>query len=193
VFAEEDLEASIERLKSARLAMAAFRVDTQIFDPEADVQGQMGLLNTLQIQLAEALIARGLLTGEAPASDPRILRLTRRIDVIEAQINSERSKFGVISTNGDQDFASLLSEYEALTIDLEFAQQSYLATLAAYDSARAESQRKSRYLAPFLEPTLPESAIYPKRLTVFGLVALFSGLCWALFALFYYSARDRRS
>lgn len=193
VFAEEDLEAAIERLKGARLAMAGFRVDTQVFDPAADVQGQMGLLNTLQIQLAEALISRGLLIGEAPENDPRILRLTRRIEVIEAQIHSERSKFGVVSTNGDQDFASLLSEYEALTIDLEFAQQSYLAALSAYDVARAESQRKSRYLAPFLEPTMPESAIYPKRLTVVGLMALFTSLFWCLFALFYYSARDRRS
>ena len=56
-FAEAEVERAVERLKGAREAMTGFRSRTQIVDPSADLQGQMGLLSTLEQQLAEALKA----------------------------------------------------------------------------------------------------------------------------------------
>ena len=192
-FAEDDLANALNRLKGARSAMAEFRARTQIFDPDANVEGQIGLLNTLQAQLAEALIDRGLLLGSVPDGDPRLKRLNRRIEVIEDEIGRNRSQFGATSQSvKDEEFAKLISEYEALTVDLEFAQQSYLTSLASFDAAHSDAARKSRYIAPYLAPTKPESAEYPRRVTTVLLVGVFSFLTWALVSLFYYAARDRR-
>jgi len=55
-YASEDLDLAVERLKQAREALTAFRISSEIVDPTADVQGQMGLLSTLQVQQADALI-----------------------------------------------------------------------------------------------------------------------------------------
>ncbi len=60
----EDLDLALERLKAAREALTAFRLANQIVDPNADIQGQMGLLNTLQAQQAEALIEFDLLRAD---------------------------------------------------------------------------------------------------------------------------------
>ncbi|MGB0440665.1 MAG: sugar transporter, partial [Paracoccaceae bacterium] len=50
-YAKQELDQAVVRLKQARAALTSFRNETQIVDPTADIQGQMGLLNSLQAQL----------------------------------------------------------------------------------------------------------------------------------------------
>jgi capsular polysaccharide transport system permease protein len=193
-FAQEELDRAVERLKVARERMTEFRSRTQIVDPTADIAGQMGLLSTLQTQLAEAYIQIDLLRGSTVESDPRIPQAEARIEVIENRIAEERAKLGVgggVDPDGEG-FATLVSEYERLQVDREFAEQAYVAALAAYDTALAEARRQSRYLAPYVRPTLAESSQFPERLTLLALVALFLTTGWAIAVLIYYSLRDRR-
>lgn len=193
-FAQAELDRAVERLKAAREAVQAFRSRTQIVDPSADLQGQMGLLSTLEAQLAAALIDADLLRESTRESDPRIRQAERRIAVIEARIADERRKLGVGgATDGTtNDYATLLSEFERLAVDREFAEQAYTAALAAYDSALAEARRKSRYLAAYIKPTLAQSSQYPEREVFLGVTAFFLLTAWAIGVLVFYSLRDRR-
>jgi capsular polysaccharide transport system permease protein len=193
-YASADLEQAVERLKAAREATTAFRNRTQIVDPRADIQGQVGLVNTLQAQLAEALIELDLLRETARDNDPRIAQAERRIDVIGRRITAERRKFGAgaAADEDEEDYASLVAEFERLAVDLEFAEQAYRSALSAYDGALAEAQRQSRYLAAHITPTRAESARFPQRWVLLGLVAFFLTLAWSIMALIYYSIRDRR-
>lgn len=193
-YSREDRDEAVTRLKEAREAMTGFRNRTQIVDPAASVQNQMGLLLSLQTQLAETLIARATLKDTAPPDDPRILQADRRIEVIRQQIEEERKNLGLGSNvAGDSGaFADLVGEYERLAVDLQFAEQSYTAAMAAYDAAVAESRRQTRYLAAHVAPTLPESSEEPRRLMLLALVWFFSFLAWGVVVLVYYSLRDRR-
>jgi capsular polysaccharide transport system permease protein len=192
-FARQEVERAVERLKIARENLTAFRSRTQIVDPTADLQGQMGLLSTLEAQLAEALIDADLLRESTRESDPRITQADRRIAVIETRIQGERRKLGVgRGGGGGEDYATLLSEYERLAVDREFAEQAYTAALATYDQAQAEARRKSRYLAAYIKPTLAQSSQYPKRLVLLGLAGFFLVAGWAIAVLIFYSVRDRR-
>jgi len=192
-YAREQLNVTIEQLKKAREATTAFRSRTQIVDPSADIQGQMGLLNTLQAQLASAYIDLDLLRGTTRDGDPRLAPAQSRIDVIQVRIDEERKKFGAGGKGpGGEDYATLVAEFERLSVDREFAEASYKAALSAYDVALAEAQRKSRYLAAHVGPTLAESAQYPQREILMLVVALFLLLSWSVLSLVYYSIRDRR-
>jgi len=190
-YAQDDLNVAVARLKTARQNVARFRNENQIVDPTIDIQGQMGLLNTLQQQLAEAVIEQDLLRETAGENDPRIEQTGRRIAVIEARITEERKKFGVSDAGGEA-YSTLITEYEGLSVEREFAEQAYLSALGAFDIARAEAHRQSRYLAAYVEPTLAETSIYPKRLTISGLVTVFLFLIWSILALVAYSIKDRR-
>jgi len=192
-YARDDLESAVERLKSARQVITEYRNRTQIVDPTMDTQGQMGLVNTLQGQLAEAMIELDLLSETTRSTDPRIESANRRIRVIETRIAAERQKVGIGSevSNG-QAFADLVGEYERLVVDREFAEASYTASLAAYDAALAEARRQSRYLAAHIRPTLAERAEYPERFILLALTGLFLFLIWSVLALLAYSLRDRR-
>lgn len=192
-YAALELERAVARLTQARQAMTEFRMRTQIVDPTADIQGQMGLLNTLQQQLAAQLIELDLLREVARANDPRIEQAERRVAVIENRIAAERRKFGIGGEGpGGEDYATLIAEYERLSVEREFAEQAYTAALKAYDAAFAEAQRQSRYLAAYISPTLAERSTYPDRPVLLGLTALFLLLAWSIAALIYYSVRDRR-
>ena len=193
-YAREDLDEAVGRLKTAREALTAFRTRTGIVDPSADIQGRMGVMNNLQQQLAEALIDMDLLSSTSRANDPRLVQAQTRIDVIRARISDERRSFASgDGDNGalDEDYPTLIAEFEGLTVDREFAEESYRAALAALDVARAQAARQSRYLATYVEPTRAETSEFPQRIFIFGLAMLILMLSWSVIALIYYSIRDR--
>lgn len=192
-YAREELTETVERLKLARAALTKFRNRTQIVDPAADLEGQVGLLSSLQIQLAETLIELDILSQTTGEGDPRITRAERKVAVIEARIKVERKKMG-FGANAEEDdvFATLVGEYESLYVDQEFAEQSYIAALANYDMAQADARRQSRYLAAHITPTLAEQSEQPQRWTVLLLVGLILFLIWSVLVLLAYSLKDRR-
>ena len=188
-YSREELALAEDRLRSAREAVTAFRVKNQIVDPTTDFQTQAGLVTLLENQLAEAQIEMDLL-ADAAENDPRLVQAKRRAEVIMARIAAERAKVG--ADGGAKDLAALAADYERLLVDREFAEQSYVAALSAYDSASAESQRTSRYLAAHVLPTTAEVSRYPERFSILGLMALFLGLLWSIGTLIVYSVKDRR-
>ncbi|WP_321365632.1 sugar transporter [uncultured Celeribacter sp.] len=188
--ARKELDISVERLRASRVAMSEFRTENNMVNPDVDIEGQMGVINALEVELASALIEQDLLSGASSAgSNPRIEASQRRIDAIKARIEDERSQLTGRSSDGLTD---TIGQYESLMVDTEFATQAYLSAMAAYDSALTEAQRQSRYLAVHIPPTLAESSKEPKRGTLVAVVAIVSFLIWALGALIVYAFRDRR-
>lgn len=190
-YAREELERSVERLRTARQAITAYRSENQLVDPAAEIGIQTGLISALQTQLSEVMVDYNLLKDSVPDDSLQVKQLERRIEVLRQSIDDERLKFGSTSV-GDANYSALVGEYEGLMVDLEFAEQAYVAALAAFDSAQVEAQRKSRYLAAYIEPTLAERAEYPKRMLWLGLIVVFAFFLWSIGALIFYALRDRR-
>ncbi|QFT83290.1 hypothetical protein FIU89_21895 (plasmid) [Roseovarius sp. THAF27] len=192
-YAREELDVAQERLKEARETITRFRNENQIINPESDLQSQAGLLGSLHVQQAEALIEIDMLNDTARAGDPRLEQAERRLAVIEKRIGAERQKLGFQGAEvGDNAFSEIVGEYERLTLDRQFAEKTYVGALAAYDSAQAEARRKTRYLAAYMEPTQAQTAKYPSRPTLLMLVGLFLFLIWSITSLVIYSVKDRR-
>ncbi|MDO5646873.1 hypothetical protein [Paracoccus sp. (in: a-proteobacteria)] len=190
-YSRDELERAQERLRQARQEITQFRNQYQLVDPTADVQGQVGVVSSLQQQLAEQLVSLGMLQANVQARDPRIDQTKLRIDIIREQIEAERQKFGSDTQDG-QTLSELVGKYEILAVDREFAERSYTAALAAHDSARAEAARQSRYVAPYVRPTLAQTPEFPERSRLLFIIAGFLIVMWVIGVLVYYSLRDRR-
>lgn len=192
-FAEADLEEALERMKRSREALIAFRTRTQIVDPVSDLEGRLGVVNTLQQQLAEALVEYDLLLESTRANDPRVAQAERQIRVIRNRIAQERRTVSQGESPQDgTDYPTLLAEYEGLLAERDFAEQSYLAALTALDAARANAARQTRYVATFIAPTLAETSEYPRRTELFLVTGFFLFLGWSILSLIFYSLRDSR-
>ena len=94
-FAREELAEAEDALRAMRQRLADFRSANRIVDPSADVAGQMGLLNALQSELAQALVERDMLLSFVGEDDQRVIQAKRRIDAITARIDAERASLGV--------------------------------------------------------------------------------------------------
>lgn len=189
-YSRDELEHAQERLRKARQAVTEFRNRYQLVDPAADVQSQIGVVTSLQQQLAEQLVSLGLLQANAQPDDPRISQIELRISIIRDQIEAERQKF---ASNGENvALSDVVGQYETLAVDRQFAETSYTTALASYELARAEAVRQSRYLAPYIRPTLAQEAEFPQRAQLLVMIAGFLILLWIIGSLMFYSLRDRR-
>ena len=190
-YSRDELIRAEARLTQARQDMTAFRLRSQIVDPTVDLQGQMGILNGLQSRLVDTLIELNSLN--VSATDPRKVRLLQSRESIEGLIDEERRKFGEGGKGpGGEDYATLFAEYERLLANLQFAEGTYQATMASYDSILGSAARQSRYLVAHIRPTVAQRALFPQRLKLTAIVFGFGFLIWALGVLVYYSVRDRR-
>jgi capsular polysaccharide transport system permease protein len=193
-YANADLDEAVALLKAARGALMKFRTRTKIVDPAADIQARLGVMTNLQQKLAEALIEYDLLLTTSKENDPRLTKGQRRIDVIRDRITIERQSFTSANTETGalgEDYPTLISEFEALNVDLAYAEQVYRASLTAREVARDDVARQSRYLATYITPTRAQSSQYPERFILSALAGMFLLLVWSILALVYYSIRDR--
>ena len=191
-YSKQALDTAEDRLGKARIALTNFRVANHIVDPSNDIASQMTVVTTLTQQLAAAEIDLDMLTGTVADNDPRLAQLNRKIDVIRSRISVEQAKFGAVSDSSAAGYATLVSDYERLQVDQDFAEKAYLATLAAYDTAVADAQHNTRYLATYISPTLAEETTAPNRPLQTALAALAAFLLWSVLVLVYYALRDRR-
>jgi capsular polysaccharide transport system permease protein len=131
-----------------------------------------------------------VLLSYADAGDQRVLQAGRRIAAITERIEAERSSLELTGVAGS--LPEVVGRYEELLVDLEFANTAYTQALAGLAAARAEARRRARYLAPHVEPTLATSSLYPRRVLLSALAALFLTLGWGVAMLIYYNVRDSR-
>jgi capsular polysaccharide transport system permease protein len=112
-------------------------------------------------------------------SAPEVSRLGIKVKALEQQIDSERYKINQGNPK-ENALAGIFALYEPLLIEREFAEKAYASTLASLEAARMEANRKNRYLATFVVPTLPDETTEPHR--VKAILTVFFGCClsWAI-------------
>lgn len=193
-YAEDDLAITTQRLVRAREELAAFRSRTQIVDPEIDLEGRLGVMTNLQQQLAEVLVDYDLLSANTSnPNDTRLQQMRARITAIEARIAEERGTFNAVGEDGrDEAYSDLMTEYEGLVVARELAETTHGLAVAALDLARTNAARQSRYLAVYIEPTMPVAPQYPRNAMILAQAGLFLLIAWSILALIVYSIRDRR-
>lgn len=184
-----------DRLREARRAMREFRDLEQEVDPTANAGAKLGLIAELEQQLAQAQVALDTELQLVGPRSPRLETMRQRIASLERQVVEERARVGagdLSVEDRERRLAAVISEYEERQVDLEFAQQAYVAALAAHEQAQIEARRQSRFLAPHIDPTRSIEPQYPHRMlisvAVFGLLVVL----WSVALLVFYNIRERR-
>ncbi len=188
-----ELDAAFNQLVMARQAVTDFRERHQIVDPKVDVGRASGLLASLEDAYARAVIDLDLIEQSLTSKkEAKMVEAARRVGVIEDRIAAERQRVAATAPRADPGIATLIAEYERLTIDREFAEGAYLAARTAFHAAEAGARRQERYLAAHVSPTLAETSRFPQRGAMIGVIASFLFMFWAIGTLIFYALRDRR-
>ena len=97
------------------------------------------------------------------------------MQALEEQIRNERQRLA--SNKNGLDYTRLIDRYQPLILEQGLAKRRYASALTSLEAARAEAQRKQRYLLTFVQPQVPDEALLPERFH--NILVIFLGLCIA--------------
>lgn len=182
--AQREVERTSEKLLLASNKIRSFRNLNQSLNPAAESEAYVGLVSGIEQKLLEVRTALSEKGAYMRSSAPEMVSLLNREKALKHQLQIEKSR--VSGDTEGAELSGLIDTYQPLVLDQELAQQQYASALTSLEVARLEAQRKKQYLITFIQPSLPDEAIEPRRiyqiLTVFMsafLAFLIGGLMWS--------------
>lgn len=167
-FAASEVTLAENKAKLAALALARYRNEKGVIDPEkqsAIPLQQIAKLQEEMIATKSQLAQLQLLAKE----NPQIPVLKQRIQMLATEIELESSRVA----GGVRSLASKAAEFQRLALEKEFADKQLASALASLEQARNEALRQQLYLERIAYPNLPDAAMEPRRLrTVFAVFVL---------------------
>ncbi len=186
-FARLELEQAEALVRQANQAITRFRNESRSIDPGEETAAVLSIITALESQLAgakaELLETQSVMHSESV----QVKTLQNRVAALTQQVESERAR---LASEGGSDLTRLIDGYAPLLLEQELAQHRYSSALASLEVARADAQRKQRYLIPFVKPALPDEAIEPEHFMNTLIVFFSASLIYGIGALVLASIYD---
>ena len=161
--AQAEVARAEARIRTAHEAMRQYRERTVILDPQAVASGLYSLVNQLEGEITKTTASTYM-----QADSPRVVMLQNRLAVLQKQLQSEKARLAS-QMQGDKPLSALVSEFQSLTLEEEFAQKQLTSAMASLETARVQAESKSLYVESFQKPMVPDESLYPRPI-VFSLV-----------------------
>jgi capsular polysaccharide transport system permease protein len=184
-FAENEVKLASDRAKEASLTLFDYRREQSVFEPDKQALLQLQGVAKIQDDLVSTEAELSQLRKLSP-NNPQITALVSRSQTLRDAIASEASKV----TGARGSLSSHASNFERLTLDLEFADKQLGIALAGLETARVDAQQKQLYLERLVQPNLPDKAMEPKRAKSMFTVFIIGLIVWAVAELLIASIRE---
>lgn len=165
-YAEREVAEARSQASEAAVALSNYRNRSGVIDPERQATVQLQMISKLQDELIGARMQLRQLRSVA-AQNPQIPILQVRITGLENEIEDQ---LGMVAGN-ENSLSETAAEYQRLQLQREFADQQLALSLSALQEARNEARRQLAYVERVAQPSLPDSALEPRRLR--GIIATF--------------------
>jgi capsular polysaccharide transport system permease protein len=177
-YAESDLKKAEERLTKARKDIVSLQQKHGDFSPMHTATASMEIRTQLEGELAKARAELMQLKSYMKDDAPQVLAANEKVRSLSAQVSGESKR--LVDPGKAGGLNTSFADFEAATVEKEFAQKAYESALATLELARADADRQHRYLAIIATPSKPDESTYPHRirsvLTAFLLSFLLLGV-----------------
>lgn len=184
--ADENLSRAQQQLAANRKELLAFREKSGFMDPDKTAQAGSATIDDLRKQWTVLQSQVASIRATSPNS-PTLAMLNSQIAALEGQIKKE-SQLG--SSSAKAVSAETLGQYQSLDLERQFAEKQYTDALVLRSEAYLMAQNQQSYLALFVEPTLPQTSLYPDRARSIASVVLAAAAAWFIGMLLTYAVRD---
>ncbi len=187
---EKEVHRAERRLKTALAHLAEFRDREGIIDPRKTADATQALAGRIRDEIVrtdtELATVRHYMRSDAPS----VRMLEARAQSLQAQLHSVESEVTDTERSRSEVLSRVMGSYERLESERSFAEKAYQHALEALDRARMNADRQQVYIAGFVQPSLPEEALYPRRTRSVGIVAFLSCALWLIGALTIQTVRE---
>jgi capsular polysaccharide transport system permease protein len=178
-YATAEVTDAEKRVKEASSALAGYRSQRIVFDPERQAALQLQQLSKLQDELIASKSQLAQLKALSP-ENPQIPVLQKRTEMLQTEVNNETAR---VLGRGDTSLAGKAADFERLNLEKAFAERQLASAMTAMENARNESRRKSMYLEKIVAPITADRAAEPRRLRAIALTLTFSIMLYAVLSL----------
>jgi capsular polysaccharide transport system permease protein len=185
-FSAAEAKEAERQAKDAAVALAVFRNQNAILNPEQQSVIQLQLISKLQDELIATKTQLAQLRAFTP-DNPQIPVLRNRLDNLQKEMDAELAK---VAGGSSGSLANKAAAYERLALDREFADKQLAAALASLEAARNEAQRQQLYLERVAQPNLPDYPVEPRRIRSVLMVFVLGLLAWGILSLLLASVRE---
>ena len=184
-FATADVDTAEKQERTAVAALSRYRNDHSLYDPGKQSDLQLQEVGALQAELVNT--RKQLADVRALARDnPQIPALESRARVLSDAIGSEMAKVA----GGRSSLSSKTPQYEAITLDRDFAARYLQVALDSLEQARTNAMSQQLYIERIEQPSQPDVAIEPRALRDMAATLLLSLIVWALTSLLVTAVRE---
>lgn len=174
-FATDEVNVAESKAKAAALALAQYRNQKGVIDPER--QSTIPLQQVAKLQDELIATKAQLVQIERLAKDnPQLPVLRQRASLLENEIQAETARVA----GGERSLAGKAAEYQRLVLDKEFADKMLASAMSTLEQARNEAQRKQLYLERIVQPSKPDRAMEPRRLRAVVAVFVLGLVTWGV-------------
>ena len=184
-FATADVESAEKQQRAAVLALSQYRNNQALYDPGMQSDLQLRAVGALREELVTT--RKQLADVRTIASDnPQLPVLQSRIRVLQGEIESEMAKVA-----GDRSsLSSKVPQYEAITLDRDFAAKYLAVALDSLEQARESAMSQQLYIERIEAPNKPDVPIEPRKLRDIAATLLVSLILWAVTSLMVTAVRE---
>ncbi len=166
--AQAEVARAEARIRNAQEALRQYRERTVILDPQAVATGLYGLVNKLEAEITQTASELAEASTYMQADSPRVVMLQNRLEVLQKQLQAEKARLAS-QMQGDKPLSALVSEFQSLTLEEQFAQKQLTSAMTSLETARVQAESQTLYVESFQKPMVPDESLYPRPI-VFSLV-----------------------
>jgi len=178
-YAASEVRAAQEAETGAALALARFRNDKGLLDPEKEASIPLQQVGKLQDELVtvESQIKQ---LERIAQGNPQLPVLRQQRTLLEQTIAQTTER---VAGRGKDTLASKTADYTRLALQKDFADKMLAGAMLTLAQAREEAQRKRLYLERIVEPQAQDSAREPRRLRSMLTVMVLGLVSWGVLAM----------
>lgn len=178
-YAQTEVADAERKAKAVAFALASFRNQRSVFDPDRQSALQLQQIARLQDELVGAKIQFEQVRALSP-ENPQLPVLQMRVEALKREVTNEVAK---VTGGGNSSLSNKAAEFERLTLERAFADRQLASTMASLETARNESRRKALYLERIVQPHLPDSPLEPRRVRYVFATLVVGLLAWGILSL----------
>jgi capsular polysaccharide transport system permease protein len=187
---KKEVQRAERRLKIALARLREFRDREGIIDPRKTADATQALAGRIRDEVVRAETELATVKHYMRGDAPSVKMLEARIQSLQTQLRSVESEVTDTERSRSEVLSRVMGLYERLESERSFAEKAYQHALEALDRARLNADRQQVYIAGFVQPSLPEEALYPRRLRAVGIVVFLCCAVWLIGAFIVQTVRE---
>jgi len=185
--ARAEVAAAEARLADMTDALMALQKSSGDFDPRRSAESVLGVISSLEGELAATRIRRAEIGSYLKPGSPAISAIDSKIAALRRQIAEERRR---LAASNSGTLADDLRVFETQRLQRDLAETAYKSALASLEAARLAAQNDRSYLVAYAPPSRPDVAIEPDRPYKIATVFVVSLLAFGVGALILGAIRE---